>query len=182
MTCPACGAAMHVATGKDYLICDYCGTTHFSDPNPDGVRVLGEPTESLCPRCHVPLVTASLAGAHIFYCDQCHGLLIEMGEFVAAVEELRSRHTQSQYAGKQPDWHDLDRHTDCPRCRRPMDTHPYCGAGNVIIDTCESCSVNWLDYGELQHVVRAPDAHYEIALDEDERDKMQMADRYLDQS
>ena len=42
MTCPACGAAMHVATGKDYLICDYCGSTHFPDPNPDGVRVLGE--------------------------------------------------------------------------------------------------------------------------------------------
>ena len=39
MMCPACGAAMHVATGKDYLICDYCGTTHFPDPNPDGVRV-----------------------------------------------------------------------------------------------------------------------------------------------
>jgi Zn-finger nucleic acid-binding protein len=53
-----------------------------------------------------------------------------------------------------------------------MDTHPYCGPGNVIIDTCESCSVNWLDYGELQRVIRAPDQHYTIALDEDERDKM----------
>jgi hypothetical protein len=32
--------------------------------------------------------------------------------------------------------------------------------------------VNWLDYGELQRVIRAPDQHYTIALDEDERDKM----------
>jgi Zn-finger nucleic acid-binding protein len=173
---------MHVATGKDYLICDYCGTTHFPDPNPDGVRVLGEATESPCPRCKPPLVTGTIAGVHILYCNQCHGLLISMDDFMPAVEELRSRHEHSEYAGQQPDWHDLDRRTDCPKCRRRMDTHPYCGPGNVIIDTCESCSVNWLDYGELQRIVRAPDAHYEIAMDEDERDKMQMAERDLDHS
>jgi Zn-finger nucleic acid-binding protein len=182
MTCPSCGAAMHVATGKDFLICDYCGTTHFPDPNPDGVRVLGEPTESTCPRCSVPLVTATIAGAQIVYCNHCHGLLIAMDDFTAVVEELRSRHEQSEYAGQQPDWRDLDRRTNCPKCRRQMDTHPYCGPGNVIIDTCESCSVNWLDYGELQRVVRAPDQHYEIALDQDERDNMQMAERDLDHS
>jgi Zn-finger nucleic acid-binding protein len=172
MTCPACGAAMHVATGKDYLVCDYCGTTHFPDPNPDGVRVLGEATVSPCPRCKPTLVTGTIAGAHILYCNQCHGLLISMGDFMAVVEELRSRHTQSEYAGQQPDWSDLDRHTNCPKCGRQMDTHPYCGPGNVIIDTCENCSVNWLDYGELQRIVRAPDAHYEIPMDEEERDKI----------
>jgi Zn-finger nucleic acid-binding protein len=56
-----------------------------------------------------------------------------------------------------------------------MDTHPYGGPGNVIIDTCENCSVNWLDHGELQRIVRAPDSHYAITLDEDdkmERDEM----------
>ena len=47
------------------------------------------------------------------------------------------------------------------------------GPGNVIIDTCESCSLNWLDYGELQRIVRAPDARYEMAIDEDERLKAQ---------
>ena len=94
---------------------------------------------------------------------------------MAAVEELRSRHTQSEYAGQQPDWHDLDRRTNCPNCRLQMDTHPYCGPGNVIIDTCEHCAVNWLDYGELQRIVRAPDAHYQIAMDEDERNKMQLS-------
>jgi Zn-finger nucleic acid-binding protein len=54
-----------------------------------------------------------------------------------------------------------------------MDTHPYGGPGNVIIDTCENCSLNWLDYGELQHIVRAPDERYVIAIDEDERLKAQ---------
>jgi Zn-finger nucleic acid-binding protein len=166
---------MHVAPGKDFLICDYCGATHFPDPNPDGVRVLGEPTEYPCPRCTgqaSPLVSASIADEQVAYCNQCHGMLIEMDDFMAVVEELRSRHEHSEYAGQQPDWHDLDRRTTCPKCRQPMDTHPYCGPGNVIIDTCENCSVNWLDYGELQRVVRAPDGHYEIAIDEDERDKV----------
>jgi Zn-finger nucleic acid-binding protein len=38
-----------------------------------------------------------------------------------------------------------------------MDTHPYCGPANIIIDTCERCGVNWLDYGELDRIVRAPE-------------------------
>jgi len=172
MTCPGCGAAMRVEPGKDYLICDYCGTTHFPDPNPDGVRMLGQETEYACPRCSIPLVPSSIAGAQVVYCNRCHGLLIGMDEFMAVVEELRSRHEHSEYAAQQPDWHDLDRHTNCPKCKQQMDTHPYCGPGNVIIDTCENCSVNWLDYGELQRIVRAPDPHYEIAIDEDERDKL----------
>jgi Zn-finger nucleic acid-binding protein len=182
MTCPDCGAAMRVEKGKDYLICDYCGTTHFPDPNPDGVRVLGEPTEFPCPRCSVALVLASLAGAQVDYCNQCHGLLIDMEVFLEVLEELRSRHEHSEYAGQQPDWHALDRHTNCPKCRQQMDTHPYGGPGNVIIDTCENCSMNWLDYGELQRIVRAPDGHYVIAIDEDERDKMEKDEMIQDHS
>ena len=116
-------------------------------------------------------MTGTLAGAQVICCTHCHGLLIAMDDFMAAVEELRSRHETAAYTGQPPDWHDLDQRTMCPKCRAQMDTHPYCGPGNVIIDTCESCSVNWLDYGELQRIVRAPDEHYEVALDEDDRDK-----------
>jgi len=38
-----------------------------------------------------------------------------------------------------------------------MDTHYYAGPGNVIIDDCSQCFLNWLDHGELMRVVRAPD-------------------------
>jgi Zn-finger nucleic acid-binding protein len=38
-----------------------------------------------------------------------------------------------------------------------MITHRYGGPGNVIIDSCERCQANWLDYGELARIVRAPD-------------------------
>jgi Zn-finger nucleic acid-binding protein len=31
------------------------------------------------------------------------------------------------------------------------------GPGNVVIDTCERCRVNWLDSGELRRIAVAPD-------------------------
>ena len=172
MMCPGCGAPMKLDTGKDFLACPYCRTTHFPDPNPDGVRVLDEPSDQQCPRCDVALVQASVGGERVLYCQRCHGLLIGMDVFMVVVEELRSRHASSEYAGKQPDWDTLDHRTKCPKCGQEMHTHPYGGPGNVIIDTCEHCLLNWLDYGELQRIVRAPDARYVIAVDEDERLKV----------
>ena len=35
--------------------------------------------------------------------------------------------------------------------------HPYGGPGNVNIDTCERCSVIWLDRNELRRIALAPD-------------------------
>jgi Zn-finger nucleic acid-binding protein len=37
-----------------------------------------------------------------------------------------------------------------------MDTHYYAGGGNVVIDDCSRCELNWLDAGELMSIVRAP--------------------------
>ena len=34
-----------------------------------------------------------------------------------------------------------------------MSTHPYYGPGNVIIDSCETCNLVWLDFGELKRAV-----------------------------
>lgn len=160
---------MKLEAGKDFLTCEYCGTMHFPDPNPDGVRVLGVPSKEQCPRCNVALVEASVASERVLYCEKCHGLLINMDAFMAVIEELRSHMSSSEYAAKQPDWDDLNRHTNCPSCGGRMETHPYMGPGNVIIDTCENCSLNWLDYGELRRIVRAPDANYFMPIDEDER-------------
>jgi Zn-finger nucleic acid-binding protein len=38
-----------------------------------------------------------------------------------------------------------------------MLAHPYGGPGNLTIDTCERCGVNWLDPGELRRIAMAPD-------------------------
>jgi Zn-finger nucleic acid-binding protein len=37
-----------------------------------------------------------------------------------------------------------------------MDTHPYGGPGNIVVDNCEKCQIIWLDYGELKKVINAP--------------------------
>ena len=41
-----------------------------------------------------------------------------------------------------------------------MDTHYYGGPGNVIIDACDRCDLNWLDAGELMRIVLAPGPTY----------------------
>jgi len=42
-----------------------------------------------------------------------------------------------------------------------MDTHFYAGPGNIVIDDCARCELNWLDAGELMVVARAPDHAYD---------------------
>jgi Zn-finger nucleic acid-binding protein len=51
---------------------------------------------------------------------------------------------------------ELRRQLACPLCGRPMLAHPYLGPGNIVIDTCDTCNVIWLDYGELDRAVNAP--------------------------
>lgn len=148
---------MRLKDDADYLICEYCETPHFPDPNADGVRVLGVPAGIPCPLCAVSLMHASVGKERIFYCERCRGMLISMDVFMEIVEDLRSRREASVDAARSTDWKDLDRRIRCPKCNATMDTHPYGGPGNIVIDTCEPCAVNWLDYGELDRVVRAPD-------------------------
>ena len=161
MNCPACGAPLRLKDDTDAFVCDYCGNVHVPDPNSDGVRVLDVPSSESCPVCSVPLVHAAIAGYRMRYCKRCHGMLIEMDRLLVIEQSLRARHDAALAATERPDPRDLDRRISCPRCGRPMDTHPYQGPGNVIIDSCENCSLDWLDYGELDRMVRAPDCQYD---------------------
>jgi Zn-finger nucleic acid-binding protein len=52
-----------------------------------------------------------------------------------------------------------DRQIKCPACGHLMLGHLYGGPGNVVIDSCERCHVNWLDAGELRRIVVAPDSN-----------------------
>jgi Zn-finger nucleic acid-binding protein len=159
---------MRLEPDKECLVCDYCGNIHYPEPNADGVRVLDEGSSEQCPVCGILLVDAAISGQRILYCNRCHGMLVSMDVFLAIIEDQRSRRDTTADAVHQPDWKDLDRKLKCPKCGQQMDAHPYCGPGNVIIDDCENCSVNWLDYGELQKIVRAPDRQYTIPIDDDD--------------
>jgi Zn-finger nucleic acid-binding protein len=163
---------MHLKPDADSFTCDYCRSVYFPEKDDDGVRVLGQPCAEICPVCNVALVHAAIGKVRIEYCARCHGMLIPMEIFEALVEELRS---VGRTAVGQPaaDRGDLRRKMDCPRCRGRMDSHYYAGAGNVIISSCENCSLNWLDRGQLMHIVRAPDGGaqepvFETALGNDD--------------
>jgi len=49
-----------------------------------------------------------------------------------------------------------ERTLNCPSCGQPFLSHHYGGPGNVVIDTCSTCLVNWLDQGELRRIALAP--------------------------
>jgi LSD1 subclass zinc finger protein len=155
MNCPSCGAPLHLLEGRESFTCEYCRAVYLPDKNEDGVRVLDQPSGLLCPICAVPLVHAALARQRILYCTRCRGSLIPMPVFVLVVEDLRAQRGAAAIAPP-PDPHELDRRLRCPQCGGAMDTHYYAGGGNVVIDDCSRCELNWLDAGELMAIVRAP--------------------------
>lgn len=91
-------------------------------------------------------------------------MLVEMSGFVGLIQALRSYRDRPAEALPR-------RGTDgrgplaCPRCSQEMHSHFYCGPGNVQLDTCEACCVNWLDKAELQRIVSAPDSLYSPPLE-----------------
>jgi Zn-finger nucleic acid-binding protein len=164
VNCPNCGAPMRLEVDKDYLICDYCGNVHVGEANADGVRVLGEAATEQCPICAIPLMHAAIDNHRILYCERCRGMLIAMDIFVSLVGDLRSRREATAPIVHPVDQEQLDQIIRCPKCGQDMDTHVYGGGGNVVMNDCERCELNWLDHGELERIVRAPDHQYAVDL------------------
>ncbi|MFN0164869.1 MAG: zf-TFIIB domain-containing protein [Bryobacteraceae bacterium] len=158
VNCTNCGAPMRVEEDRDYLVCDFCGSTHLPEADAEGVRMLGEVDRSECPVCHVALVHAAVSGCRLLFCGRCRGFLVTVDTFMGLVSALRSRQSAGDPAPVR--WKDLGRHIRCPRCFRHMDTHPYAGPGNVIIDNCPHCRLNWLDHMELIRIATSPERRY----------------------
>jgi Zn-finger nucleic acid-binding protein len=126
-----------------------------------------------------------LAKVCILYCAKCGGMMIPMGIFPDLIEALRGTTDgapESAIIQPQADSEDLQRKIDCPGCHRRMETHRYGGPGNVIIDSCETCSRIWLDRGELMRIVHAPDHRVEstAALDSVRCENSHVTPDYLD--
>jgi Zn-finger nucleic acid-binding protein len=148
---------MHLQEGREVLACDYCQSVYLSEKNDEGVRVLDEPSDLKCPVCQIPLVYATLERQRFLYCTRCRGSLIPMPVFVCLAQDFRAHHGASAGAPSPPDPSELRRAIRCPQCGRAMDTHYYAGGGNVVIDDCSPCELNWLDAGEFLTIARAPD-------------------------
>ena len=161
MTCENCGAPMRLSRDQGLMICDYCGGQTTPPTDEDGVVVL-EPTKHNCPVCatawadaHI-LVRATIDSHELLYCTSCHGMLLEMENFLPLVDVLREYRNWSRSSLAQRKF-DAREVLGCPLCQHEMDRHLYGGGGNVEVDSCEQCSVLWLDRGELSRIVAAPD-------------------------
>ena len=150
---------MELFERRRYYFCRYCGSFHFLDaPGTDGVRILEiAPDAARCARCGGTLATAQLDDVHpVKCCTRCRGVLLPRPTFAHVV------HTRRTWATGQPappvpiDRGELNRVMVCPACSARMETHPYYGPGNVIIDSCSSCELIWLDFGELKKIADAP--------------------------
>jgi len=89
-------------------------------------------------------------------CPRCFGTLIEMNRFAAVIDALRIQ-LRPATVTLPPRPSPRREPIECPSCGQPMIDHVYGGPGNVAIDTCERCLVNWLDAGELRRIAAAPD-------------------------
>jgi Zn-finger nucleic acid-binding protein len=156
MNCENCGAPMRLVRDRDYFVCDYCGSYYFPDANRDGIRVLNEPSNALCPVCKTTLVVAALDSIRLLHCPKCMGNLIEQSAFALAVQYLR-RHADTLSLPQPFNRAELQRPLQCPHCGRKMHTYQYGGAGNVVIDNCLNCSIIWLDWGEFNRIITVPE-------------------------
>ena len=152
MNCPSCGAPMSIS--GDSLKCAYCHSVVVPDRDSSGVRVLTpSPDGTACPVCNVVLMQAALGKSPLLYCARCHGMLIAMMEFQSLQDAARTASAPIPALPANPS--ELDRHINCPHCHRPMEPHFFYGQGNVVMDTCETCCLHWLDHDELARIAQA---------------------------
>ena len=124
--------------------------------NLDGLQPLETATDLLCPNCNITLRGGKLDEFPVAFCPGCHGVLIDH-QGIANVIAIR----RSEYQGvdRTPNPFDpsaLEIQRNCPNCGQRMEVYPYGGPGNVVLDSCRSCHLLWLDHGEISTIVQAP--------------------------
>jgi Zn-finger nucleic acid-binding protein len=150
---------MELFERRHYFYCSHCRSFHFLDaPEVEGLKVLAaSPEARACPRCAAPLARAIFDSAEsVDYCRQCRGVLLTRGGFVELIRRRRAWASGAPIDPPRLSQTELEQHARCPACHQLMDVHPYLGPGNVVIDTCATCDVVWLDFGELKQIEDAP--------------------------
>jgi Zn-finger nucleic acid-binding protein len=177
-TCNSCGAPLRIDGDRGILLCEHCGRQQAAPADLERIELLGHASH-LCPTCSTPLSTARIEGQPLLCCERCFGMLIEMNVFTAVIDAVRAHEGRAFEKALPRHQRPGDRSINCPTCEQPMLSHVYGGPGNVVIDTCERCFVNWLDPGELRRIALAPDRPAQSA-DTTEADTGSFADREED--
>jgi LSD1 subclass zinc finger protein len=159
MNCENCGAPLRHIDGREHFRCEHCETFRFAAPLADSIDrvvLLAEAGEHACPACETPLTDAALDGAKVLCCEACRGLLVESDVFAHVNRRRRAEYDRADVTPTPLDRAQFFRQLACPACQQKMETHPFYGPGNVVIDSCANCRLVWVDYGELAAIERAP--------------------------
>jgi hypothetical protein len=116
---------------------------YLPDKNVDGVRAFDQPSEFLVPSLPGAPLHAPVARRRILSALPGHAGP-DAGVRGSGPGPPRQRGGATEIAPI-PGTHQLDRRTRCPQCGRDIDTHYYAGGGNVVIDDCSHCELNWLN-------------------------------------
>jgi Zn-finger nucleic acid-binding protein len=147
---------MHAHGADGVLICRHCGSS-TAVSKISGLIEVRETISKKCPSCATALTAGRLEGNPVSFCATCEGMLIAMDQFVSVIEAVRAHEEPARTVSPRKQTPG-DRTIICPGCGTPMLNHFYGGPGNVVLDTCEHCRLNWLDPGELCRIARAPEA------------------------
>ena len=161
MSCENCGAPLKLEPERHFLFCEYCSALYFPKESPDGMALLGEPANVPCPICRIPLTLARIGEFLVLTCEQCKGILFDLTDFLPTLEYLRLRYPERRRPPAAFNSKELERGLRCPHCESKMETFPYSGPGNVVVDNCITCGILWLDYDEINRIVQTPERRRE---------------------
>ena len=166
MNCKHCGAPLNIEDGQNLFHCEYCGGYDFPNPNQDGVALLGNASSFICPTCRHSLVSATILNIHILSCPNCRGNLIDQSKMLPLLSQAELLLPTREATLSRSNTSELARIAVCPSCQKKMNTYPYGGPGNIIIQGCNVCQLIWLDFGELSRIMQSYVQMYKDSPDE----------------
>ena len=74
-------------------------------------------------------------------CEKCRGILINVKSFVKVIESLRKCTTEASVVPPPLNPENFKRPINCSYCIHEVDTNPYGGPGNIVIENCVGLKV-----------------------------------------
>ncbi len=161
MNCQSCESIMLPVYGQSHYRCSACNTFSFATELESAQCAIipqGKKTAFQCPKCVLPLEVGLVKGrqTQVCFCSNCRGFVLSSESLGELATELRAEYQGEDDRPQPIDPKEMDLVSNCPACWEKMDSHPYYGPGNIVLDTCTHCKLAWLDHGELAKIVRAP--------------------------
>ena len=160
MNCLSCDGVLEEVYGQSHHWCRSCDLYKFPAALGEGqipITPGGEITSFQCPKCEVSLEVGSITDSvQVCFCNNCRGFVTSSQSLGQVISQMRSAYQGPDDRPQPLDPRELEIYDACPACREMMDSHPYYGSGNLVLNTFNRCQLAWLDYGELAKIIRAP--------------------------